>query len=510
MFLATADEQNESQLFQELCTAAREGDIEQVENLVKHFNAPINYVDEWQCSPLYWACLCGHYAIVKYLLESGAQCDRNTFQGNLLLSYKLTKAVDEDQPYLLYLTQLFESHAHHDLTFQIPMTEDHHEFYVHKFILAARSPYFGKNLLNRWSEQDHVKLQRNLVHPMTFSALLRYIYTGYIDYALDNDILDNMLFAAKHLEFHHLHSLLLEQKSTNDALRSHSKQEIIMLRHDFEKFYIGMITVAMRAEPQQERTWIMIEPWAAESLECSPKSIFADIAIKLHNNIIFPCHKAYLCRVELFNTMLSGPFGEQDAKLVTLVYPGQTNLVLPLIELYDVDADIFGYYILQFIYTDKCNIPAEDAYDVLLVADMLLIDRLKAMAAIVITNQKEPIIDIYELIQTAIELQVERVEQYCIKYFAHHLDDFIHQPQFLNLIKQSAASIKKREETDSIPFIDDLRYFLTKEHFIAEEDLNELGRVNDEYQETWTELETLYNQKLEMLDQALSSLGLEA
>lgn len=56
MFLATADEQNESQLFQDLCTAAKEGDIEQVENLVKHFNAPINYVDEWQCSPLYWAC----------------------------------------------------------------------------------------------------------------------------------------------------------------------------------------------------------------------------------------------------------------------------------------------------------------------------------------------------------------------------------------------------------------------------------------------------------------------
>lgn len=63
---------------------------------------------------------------------------------------------------------------------------------------------------------------------------------------------------------------------------------------------------------------------------------------------------------------------------------------------------------------------------------------------------------------------------------------------------------------DSIPFVDDLRYFLTKEHFIAEEDLNESGRVNSEYQDTWTELETLYNQKLEMLDQALSSLGLEA
>lgn len=30
---------------------------------------------------LYIVGLCGHYAIVKYLLENGAQCDRNAFQG---------------------------------------------------------------------------------------------------------------------------------------------------------------------------------------------------------------------------------------------------------------------------------------------------------------------------------------------------------------------------------------------------------------------------------------------
>jgi ankyrin repeat/BTB/POZ domain-containing protein 1 len=55
-----------------------------------------------------------------------------------------------------------------------------------------------------------------------------------------------------------------------------------------------------------------------------------------------------------------------------------------------------------------------------------------------------------------------------------------------------------------------LRYFLSKKYFIADEDLNESGRVNEEYQDTWTEMESLYNQKLEILDQLLESLGLEA
>jgi hypothetical protein len=47
---------NASSLFEELCTAAKEGDQEKVESLIKNFGAPINVVDDWQCSPLYWAC----------------------------------------------------------------------------------------------------------------------------------------------------------------------------------------------------------------------------------------------------------------------------------------------------------------------------------------------------------------------------------------------------------------------------------------------------------------------
>ncbi|KAI9253547.1 hypothetical protein BY458DRAFT_521795 [Sporodiniella umbellata] len=511
------DDELDETIFEELCAAAKEGDIEKVESLVNNFNAPINIVDDWQCSPLYWACLCGHYVVVKFLLENGAQCDRNTFQGerclygalnsnvrNLLLSYKLTKAVDENQPYLLFFHHLFELYDHADLTFEIPLVGQSHEFFVHKFVLATRSDYLAKNLLGRWWDQDRVRFQKSLIYPASWRTVLRYLYTGYVDHDVEEDILENTVFAAKHLGLDHLHANLLE--GARGAQKS-SKQETTRLRNDFENLFDRLILLAIEAV-YDGSTWIQTGEWKTETGE-NPEMFFVDTVLRLDGDVLFPCHRAFLCRSEYFRTLLNGSFSECDKAKIQVRYTAGTKIQVSMMELSDVDPDIF-YYILQFIYTDKCAIQAEDAYDVLLVADMLLIDRLKALAAIAITNHEEPVINVYELIDTAIELEVDRVEQYCIKYFADHLDSHIKQPEFRQLIQKSAQTIKKREKTDTIPFIDDLRYFLGKKYFIADEDLNELGKVDDEYQETWTELESLYNEKLELLDGLLEELGLEA
>lgn len=40
--------------------------------------------------------------------------------------------------------------------------------------------------------------------------------------------------------------------------------------------------------------------------------------------------------------------------------------------------------------------------------------------------------------------------------------------------------------------------------------MNMEGPAEDEYRDTLSELEAMYNQKLELLDRALESLGLEA
>lgn len=63
---------------------------------------------------------------------------------------------------------------------------------------------------------------------------------------------------------------------------------------------------------------------------------------------------------------------------------------------------------------------------------------------------------------------------------------------------------------DTIPFIDDLRYFLEKKYKVPITDLDASGRVHVYVKETLTATESEYNQKLDLLDDILENLGLEA
>lgn len=48
--------------------------------------------------------------------------------------------------------------------------------------------------------------------------------------------------------------------------------------------------------------------------------------------------------------------------------------------------------------------------------------------------------------------------------FAEYLDDVIHTSEFEQLVMESAYSIEAREETDSIPFLDDIRFHISRRH----------------------------------------------
>ncbi|KAI7887082.1 POZ domain-containing protein [Lichtheimia hyalospora FSU 10163] len=526
--------EDSTNVFDELCNAAKEGDLEKTESLVNSFGAPINMVDNFQCNPLYYACLCGHYEVVKFLLENGAQCDPNTFTGErclygalndkirrLLRSYKFSKAINENQPYLQFLTDLHDEHPYHDLTFIISDLFDDSEFPVQRFVMAARSQYFREQLLGRWWNESKVKLSSKLVNATAFASVLQYLYTGQL-VDINTDVLENMIFVSKHLHMPDLQTrceeLLQEGKTSKNALRAQDAKEMAKIRNDYEAFLETLFAFAAHVSQndKDKHLYTVTQSWLEpdtdkiqdNTLPSAPEATFADVGI-LIDNIVFPCHKAFLCRTQFFDIMLEGTFSEADVQTSCIRYSQGRELHLPLVELHEVSAEAFGY-VMEYLYTDRCTIPVEEAYDVLLAADMLMLDRLKSIAAIALTTPDEPILDIYDLTRTAISLNVDRLEQWCIRYFADHFDDYINQQRFHDLIRESAQSIAGRQETDSIPLIDDLRYFLGKKYCIFEEDMNPEGRVSEEYKDTWTELETLYNEKLEMLDNILESLGLEA
>lgn len=125
--------------------------------------------------------------MVQLLLESGALCERDTFQGerclynalndrirNLLLSYEYTKSTDPLQPFAAHLTSLLTRETPRTCDLSVVTTNE--TFHLHKFVLAARSPHFQKKLSvapesTSWRIPAAIPAQ-------AFGIAIRYIYFG--------------------------------------------------------------------------------------------------------------------------------------------------------------------------------------------------------------------------------------------------------------------------------------------------------------------------------------------
>lgn len=89
---------------------------------------------------------------------------------------------------------------------------------------------------------------------------------------------------------------------------------------------------------------------------------------------LFPAHRAMLIRCDFFLTMFSSSFKEaQSTEHLQIIQIDCTPRVLEIV--------------LAHLYTEQADIPAEIAIDVLLAADLLLIPTLKTKATAVITTQ---------------------------------------------------------------------------------------------------------------------------
>ena len=66
--------------FARLCAACRQGDLKGCQEAILE-GANINARDDFDYTPLILASLCGHFEAVRLLLEAGALCERDTFQG---------------------------------------------------------------------------------------------------------------------------------------------------------------------------------------------------------------------------------------------------------------------------------------------------------------------------------------------------------------------------------------------------------------------------------------------
>ncbi|KAJ6014390.1 hypothetical protein N7540_008981 [Penicillium herquei] len=491
-----------SEPFRELCSACRQGDLKVCQEKITA-GVNVNARDSYDYTPLILASLCGHYEVAQLLLESGALCERDTFQGerclynalndrirNLLLDYDYSKSTDPLQPLASHISSLLTREI--PVTTDIVVTSSDESVHLHKFILAARSPYFHRKLAAS-PESTAWKLPSNIA-PAAFIAAIRYLYFGEPPRELRSGpgtgFSESEVFAAvdrvsKDLEIQSLMDSIMDSGDRRLA-RQRRTTELAKGRDQLEKWYRANILankIVLPTSQASEVKWDHSNPIFADVLLQSDELPEEAEQGECPKSTIFPCHRAMLLRSEFFQIMFSSSFLE-----------AQSSEHLHVINI-DCSPDILEI-VLTFLYTERADFPLEVAVDVLFAADMLLIEKLKTKAAVVISTlgssgmsqaeaaktrgKDEDDIDIYEIMRAAWLTRVQRLEEFAGRFLAYRLEAHIDTPEFAELIRESASRIKERQEVDSIELIDDIRFYLNERFRLRFDDAGIDEMINEQ------------------------------
>ncbi|KAH7116925.1 hypothetical protein B0J11DRAFT_494453 [Dendryphion nanum] len=520
--------------FRMFCEGCRRGDLSVVQSMIsKGIN--VNAKDQFDYTPLILASLCGHYEVIRLLLENGALCERDTFQGerclynalndrirNLLLSYDYAKSTNPLQPLAAHITSL--------LTRDTPKTTDisiityDQTFHLHKFLLAARSPYFAKRLAatpntSSWKLPHNIPAESlgiALQHLYFAETSLRRATQGMSDEE-EVVVLNGVDKISRQLEIPRLFEMIIEVTDRR-LLRQQRTEELDRGRDQLESWFKSNVLrnkMVVDAEKVDSVKWDRNNTIFADILLCAGEeeheydSAHAEASGELsetstlpvrnttgplmgipvgpvksrspsrrrqpRKSTLYPAHRAMLMRSEYFQTMFGSSFREgQETPHLQIINVDCTPEVLELI--------------LIFLYTERAEFGLEIAVDVLFAADQLIIEKLKQRAAIIISSlgngststveaenprgetDADEAVDIYEIMRAGWDLHVQRLEEFGARYIAYRLERYIDDPEFADLVTESAKRVKARQETDTVELIDDIRYYLSERFRLRFED----------------------------------------
>jgi len=440
-----------SDLFQ----SCRRGDLDRVRYLVEHKEIELNQRDKWDSTPLYYACLCGHQELVVYLLERGSICDAATFDGErcvygaltnqirkLLLEHRmLTTVTMRREPYTEFLRRLLEDENHKDIVF---IVHGNH-ISAHRCILAARSEFFAQQLETRWRGKREVVLNKKQISFPAFQALLEWLYTAQTK--LDVKDMEDLSRLVKYCQLPQLNDQLMKafkkadsfvQSKRGVTIRSlylESTECLWDLQQDF-----GVLS--QQALPTELRFWN-----TGLELPCMPsvQHNYVDLILQVED-LKFSCHKCVLfARTEYFRALMQDHFCESEV--------GEDEI--RIIKINHVTPRVLGD-VLVFVYTNSCQITEQNVADLLNIGDMFLLPGLKRECGAWLGKyiDQDTVLDI---LRTSRMYQLPRLEDLCTEYLSLHIESFVENAEFHEIICEDAREIKNREETDSIQIIDDIR-----------------------------------------------------
>ncbi|KAK3310881.1 uncharacterized protein B0T15DRAFT_53718 [Chaetomium strumarium] len=510
--------------FHDFLQACRRGDLKRCQELISA-GVNINAKDQFDYTPLVVASLCGHYELVQLLLESGALADPESFEReravynalnnkirNLLLSYDYSKTADPLQPWSSHITSLLVRDT--PPTSDITLSAAIDEFRLHKFLLSARSPYFMRKFADA-PETVTWKLS-HAIPVEAFRVVLRYLYLGDLprDFVgprsavTEEEVFRGIDKLCKQLEIEQLWEAVLSindrrlarQRQQDETQRAQAQVEALfhntVLKHkmlvDTRKvddvkwphhnaiFADCLVRADEQLEGEEDADTEILSDGRGIPVGPTSSSDMDTPRKPPRRSVLFPAHKPFLIRSPYFETMFSSEFLEaQDTEHLHIIKVDCSPQVLEII--------------LRFLYTEKVDCPLEHALDLLYAADMLLLEKLKNKAAVTISTlgsgnanalvdrthnaakteatenagevaevvEVEPI-NVYDVIHAAWDLKVQRLEEFAARYLASRLEDYIDEEEFADLIQESAARLKARQETDTIELLDDIRYYLSE------------------------------------------------
>jgi ankyrin repeat/BTB/POZ domain-containing protein 1 len=251
--------------------------------------------------------------------------------------------------------------------------------------------------------------------------------------------------------------------------------DVLLRADDDEDDYVsGEADASLPSEPSTSRTRNTLGP--LNGIPVGPKqSRSPSRQRQARKSTLYPAHRAMLLRSEYFLTMFNSTFREaQDTPYLQVIRLDCSPKVLETI--------------LTFLYTERSDFGLDVAIDVLFAADQLFIEKLKQRAALIISTlgngststvesenprgeiDAEEVIDIYEIIRTGWDTRVQRLEEFGARYIAYRLERYIDDPEFAELVKESARRVKVRQETDTVELVDDIRYYLSDRFRLRFED----------------------------------------
>jgi len=520
---------SDDKVFNDLCFACRIGDIESVDKLLST-GVNVNQVDKFDYTPLFLSSLCGHEPIVKLLLQRGAICDTDKYEGarciygaltdkirNLLISYDISKAVDTNLPFASHLRSLLGNGGigsmllTEDIVFEVEQVK----LRLHRFLLSSRSEYFREKLQNAWAEKDLVTMTEKSDLEV-FSTVIDYLYLHYDAKKFESVDKKTLLSYGKKIKLPHFINIIedLSQIGPNDSKARAKLMNEFQLkmfqnaRDDFKRLVDEEIIGTKINKPKNEK----LTEQEIKSLQNS--NSYPDIILSVEDSetgviTYYPVHRSILIRDEYFKVMFTSSFSEsQIYEINESLDIIDRTMIIPIIHL-PVPSSAVAEIIIRFLYYDHADIPLVNAIDVLFAGDLLLNDRLKTMAAVTITTSERipDGYDLYDILRAGWETRVDRLEHYVARVIANDLGKFMKDPDFQSVVMESSQRIQGRQETDTIELIDDIRFYLAKKYKIDFEGLFE-GESNDLI-ETLPEYSS-YQNELNQIEELLDGLELGA